>query len=360
MKEWMIYGANGYSGRLIAEEAQRRGHRPILAGRSREAVRALAERLGLAWRCFSLDDPEVVRTNLEGVRLVLHCAGPFSATSRPMVNACLQVRADYLDITGEIGVFEAIQKQGAELATAGISAIPGVGFDVVPSDCLAAMLKEKLPTARSLVMGMRPRWGGISPGTAKTMLEGAAEGGCVRRDGKLVRVPTAYKVARLPFEDGRESLAVTIPWGDVSTAYHSTGIPNVEFYMGTTPAQVRGMRLSRVFAPLIGLAPVQSLLKRRIEKNVRGPSDERREKGYALLWGEVCDDAGARIAMRMRTPEPYALTVMTAVSAVERLLAGNVTKGALTPSTAFGADFILSVAGVSVETVTMGAGEGVL
>lgn len=351
MSQWMIYGATGYSGRLIAEEAKRRGLAPILAGRSPAAVQAVAEQLGLPWRAFPLDAPALVAENLQGLQLVVHCAGPFSATSRPMVDACVKAKVDYLDITGEIGVFEAIQHRNQEVTDAGISAIAGVGFDVVPSDCLAAMLKEKLPTANALVMGMYPRGGGVSPGTAKTMVEGLAEGGCIRRNGDLTRVPIAYKVATLPFEENRSALAVTIPWGDVSTAFHSTGIPDIEFYVGTTRSQVRGMRLARMMGPLLGLGPVQRLLKRRIDKNVRGPSAQRRDTGYAMLWGEARDGAGGCVAMRMRTPEPYALTFMTAVSAAERVLQGGVRKGASTPSIAFGSDFILTVAGVTVETV---------
>src|SRR6266516_7689334 len=99
----MIYGANGYTGELIAREAVRRGHRPILAGRSAEKIEPLARELGCAWRAFPLDEPQ-----LREASLVLHCAGPFINTAMPMVRACLASGAHYLDITGEIEVFESI------------------------------------------------------------------------------------------------------------------------------------------------------------------------------------------------------------------------------------------------------------
>ena len=146
----MIYGANGYTGGLAARVATDRRLSPILAGRHAGPVRSLADDLGCESRVFDLRDPAVVATNLQGVAAVLHCAGPFSATSRPMLDACLRAGTHYLDITGEIAVFEDIHSRGREIIEAGIIAIPGVGFDVVPTDCLAAMLKRELPSATHL------------------------------------------------------------------------------------------------------------------------------------------------------------------------------------------------------------------
>src|SRR6266550_6648973 len=148
---WMIYGANGYTGQLIAELANNHGEKPILAGRNAAKVRALAEKLGLPWRAFALDRPD-----LRDIELVLHCAGPFSATSRPMVDACLLARAHYLDITGEIDVFESVLGRDEEARQRGIVLLPGAGFDVVPSDCLAALLKQRLPSATKLELAFAP------------------------------------------------------------------------------------------------------------------------------------------------------------------------------------------------------------
>src|SRR5580765_7458313 len=147
---WMIYGANGYTGRLAARLAKDSKLSPVLAGRHAEHIRPLARELGLESRVFDLDDPAVATANLQGVAAVLHCAGPFSATSRPMLTACLRATTHYLDITGEIPVFEDIHSREREIIEAGIIAIPGVGFDVVPTDCLAAMLKRELPSATHL------------------------------------------------------------------------------------------------------------------------------------------------------------------------------------------------------------------
>src|SRR4051795_5180707 len=172
---FLVYGANGYTGQLIAELARERGERPILAGRSEDKVRPLAERLGLPWRAFDLGHPD-----LHDVQLVLHCAGPFSATSRPMVDACLTARAHYLDITGEVEVFEAVLARDAEARERGVVLLPGVGFDVVPSDCLAALLHRKLPSATRLELAFATQ-GRASPGTLKTTVESLPRGGVVRR-----------------------------------------------------------------------------------------------------------------------------------------------------------------------------------
>src|SRR3954468_23523709 len=253
---FLIYGANGYTGRLVAELAKQRGQAPVLAGRSADKVRPLAEELGLPWRAFPLERPD-----LKDVQLVLHCAGPFSATSRPMVDACLAARAHYLDITGEYEVFEAVLARDAEARERGVVLLPGVGFDVVPSDCLAALLHRKLASATRLELAFATH-GRASPGTRKTSLESLPRGGAVRRGGKLLRVPPAHEVREIPFADKRR-MAMSIPWGDIATAWRSTQIPDITVFMAAKPATIRGARWTKWTAPVLGLAPVQRFLKTR-------------------------------------------------------------------------------------------------
>lgn len=351
---WMIYGANGYTGRLAAETAVREGERPVLAGRNRETIEALGRQLGLETRVFGLDSAETVARGLEGMAAVLHFAGPFSATCSPMLEGCVRSRTHYLDITGEIEVFEYSQQHTERWKEAGISVIPGVGFDVVPSDCLAAMLAKKLPGATHLRMAFKSRNGKLSPGTTKTMIEGLPKGGMIRREGKLTEVPNAYKVETIAFADGGQ-LAVTIPWGDVSTAYYSTGIPNIEIYLGTTPEQLKQMKMAGALGPLLGLGFVQSLLKRLAGSRVAGPTAAERAADEMQLWGEVRDASGRKVTMTMRTPEGYSLTADSAVAATRRVLSGGMPAGALTPSVAFGAEFVTSLAGVKVDPSVEGA-----
>ena len=344
---FLLYGANGYTGALIARLAVQRGLRPILAGRNSEKVELLSAELGLEHRAFTLDNDGAVDSALANVAAVLHCAGPFSQTSKPMVAGCLRTKTHYLDITGEVAVFEAIAAQDAEAKTAGVMLLPGVGFDVVPSDCLAAHLKAGLPSATRLALGFQAL-GQISRGTATTMVEAQHRGGLIRRSGVLTRVPAAWKSRVINFGRGPVE-ATTIPWGDVFTAYYSTGIPDIEVY-AAFPASTRTlMVVSRYLSWLLGLSAVQQLQKRLIQNQPPGPKDAERAQGRSLVWGEVEDDSGKRLVSRLQGPEGYTLTALTALAIVAKVLAGQISVGFQTPSLAYGADLILEIDGVVRE-----------
>lgn len=346
-KQWMIYGANGYTGRLTVREALRRGMSPILAGRNAAELAQLGSETGLETRVFGLGSTAEVVENIGDCHLVLHCAGPFSATSQPMIAACLAAGAHYLDITGEISVFANAHQQADAARRADVVLIPGVGFDVVPSDCLAASLVQALPSAIELCLAFEAG-GGPSPGTAKTSTEGLAKGGAVRKDGKLTRVPLAFKSRMIPFAHG-ERMAMTIPWGDVYTAWVSTGVPDIEVYMAVPPATVKRLQRMRWLQPLLATAPVQKFLKQRIGRAVKGPDDARREKTNAQLWGQVRSADGRSVSATMTTPNGYDLTVIASLGIVEYLLHNDVEGGYYTPSTLMGADYAQSLPGVSMS-----------
>lgn len=347
---FLLYGSNGYTGRLIARHAVGHGLRPILAGRNREEIEAQAAELELPHRVASLDDPAALDAALGEVSVVLHCAGPFAHTFRSMADACLRTGTHYLDITGEIEVFEALAARDAEAREAGIMLLPGAGFDVVPSDCLAAHLKRRLPSATRLALAFEGL-GGVSRGTVATMVENIGRGGAVRRDGILTSVPAAWKTRVVDFGDGPVSVT-TLPWGDVATAYRSTGIPNIEVYTRVPRAARRMMIASRYLHGLLGAPPVQRLLKRAVRSRVPGPGESERARGSTRLWGEVRDDAGNRAVSRMRGPEGYSFTMLTAIAAVKRVLAGQAPAGFQTPSLAYGADFVLEIPEVVREDTT--------
>jgi short subunit dehydrogenase-like uncharacterized protein len=345
MSDLLIYGANGYTGELTAREAVARGLRPVLAGRSAAPLAALANELGLEHRVFALDAPTAIDDGLRGVRAALNCAGPFEFTARPLADACLRRRVHYLDITGEIAVFEALAAKDREARAAGVTLLPSSGFDVVPSDCLAAHLKRRLPTATALTLGFQGL-GRVSRGTAATAVANLRRGGMVRRGGVLTPVPAAWKTRTIDFGRGPVR-AMTIPWGDVATAYRSTGIPDIEVYIAA-PAGMRVFaRLSRYLGPALGWPWVQELLRRHLTGGARGPTAEERARGRCYLWGEVSDSDGRQAVSRLETPEGYTLTVFAALAAAGRVLAGDAPPGFQTPATAFGPDFVLSLPGVT-------------
>ena len=339
----LIYGANGYTGELITRFAAERGLKPIIAGRKETAIKTIAERHGLEYRIFALDETEKLDAAMNEVAMVLHCAGPFSITSKPMVQACLRNKKHYTDITGEISVFESCAALDPKAKDAGVMLMPGVGFDVVPSDCLAMHLKNRLPSATRLTLAFYGM-GRISHGTQATMTMNIGRGGAVRKDGKITPVPAAWKTREIDFGEVKK-LGVTIPWGDVATAYYSTGIPNIEVYTIAPNSALKLMRLSRYLGWLFATGPVQKYLQSKIPPG--GPTDEERAKGKTLLWGEASDTEGNRVESRMQTPEGYTLTALAALNIAEKILAGSFAPGYQTPAKAYGPDLVLDVDGVT-------------
>jgi len=341
----LLYGAGGYTGRLIAEVLRREGLRAVLGGRRPETVDPVAKALGWETLCFPLSNPDLVTRMLEPFGALLLAAGPFSRTSALALEACLRAGTAYLDITGEIEVFEACFARARDAEKAGIPVLPGTGFDVVPSDCLAASLAAALPGATHLELAFRGFK--TSAGTMKTMIESVPKGGAARVDGKIVRVPPAWKTKTIPFPD-KPRLAMTIPWGDVSTAFRSTGIPNIEVYMAVSPSAISAAKRSAFLAPVLGLGFVQEFLKARVDRNVKGPTEEDRTRERSVLWGRV-SKGERQVTGTLETPEGYALTAETAVAIAKRVLSGEVTPGAWTPAQAFGPRFIETIPGCRMQ-----------
>ncbi len=344
---FLIYGANGYTGELITRMAAERGLKPILAGRSEASISELASKHGLEYRVFALDDDAALDAALGEVEMVLHCAGPFSITSLPMVKACLRNRKHYTDITGEISVFETCAAMGKKAEEAGVMVMPGVGFDVVPSDCLARHLKDRLPTATRLSLAFYGM-GRLSHGTQATMTMNVGKGGAIRKDGKITPVPAAWKTRDIDFGEVTKT-GVTIPWGDVATAFYSTDIPNIEVFTVVPPSNLKMLKMSRYLGWLLAMGFAQTYLQANIPAG--GPSDAERARGRTLLWGAVSDENGNRAEARLQGPEGYTVTAIAALNIAEKILAGNFTPGYQTPAKAYGADLILEIEGTARQDV---------
>ncbi len=348
---FLLYGSYGYTGALIAQLAVQRGLRPTLAGRDEEKLRQQANEiysstsLRLDYRPLSLDNPQQLTDLLRDTPLVLHCAGPFAHTVKPMAEACLRTGTHYLDITGELTVFDTLAGLDALAKQAGVMLLPGVGFDVVPTDCLALHLKNRLPTATHLALGILSVGGAISRGTALSGLEHMTGWGAVRHQGKITPVPLGHKIRTFDFGRGPRP-ASAIPWGDVFTAGYSTGIPNIGVYNANLRRMGLLLRFTWLIAPVLRLKPVANLLKSVVRTRFKGPTPEQNQQGKVIICGEVTDATGHRALARLQTPEAYQITAWTALAAVEKVLAGHVAPGFQTPAKMFGADFILEMEGV--------------
>lgn len=344
----LIYGANGYTGELIARESVARGGQPLLGGRNAAALGALARELGCEARVAALDDRAALDAALRDVGVVLHCAGPFSATSAPMVEACLRHRVHYLDITGEIDVLEAVHARDADARRAGVVLCPGAGFDVVPTDCLAARLAQELPDATFLCLGFASS-GRPSRGTLRTSVQNLAAGGRIRSAGRIVPVAHAFRVREVDFGAGVRS-AVTIPWGDVSTAFHTTGIPNVETYIAMSPAAIARLRWLNTFGVLLRFGPLQRFVQQRATASgPPGPDAAARAANGMRVWGEVQAPSGERVTARMSVANGYDVTVHASLAIASHLAqqVGPGAPGHRTPSQLMGAAFAETLPGSS-------------
>ena len=335
----LVYGAYGYTGELIAREAAERDLEFAVAGRNGTKTRGLGIELGVDSRVFEAGQ---ARDNLDGVDVVLNCAGPFVDTYRPIVEACLETGTHYADLSGELPVFEALAERDREAEQAGVCLLPGVGFDVTPTDCLAGHLHERLPNATHLRLGFEAPLS-FSGGTLASALEHASGGGKARRDGRIVDVPVAGDTRTIDFGAGPRD-AACVPLGDISTAYYTTGIPNIETYLAV-PGSLRPLlRVSPYVTRLLAFNPLRDGLQTLARTVADGPSEQTRETERVFVWGEAEAD-GETVTSRLVTPETYALTVDAATTAAARLDV-DAPSGFHTPASAFDPNFVLELDGV--------------
>lgn len=342
--QWMIYGAYGYTGKLLVEEAVKRGHKPILAGRSADKLHPVAQQYDLPSIAFDLNATAPLDAlKKHNIKLVMHAAGPFMITAQPMRDACLQAGAHYLDITGEVSVYEdsfALHDQAVEK---GVLIMSGAGFDIVPSDCLIAYVAGQLPDAKTLTvviaaLGASDGELGVSTGTLRSLIEMLPKGILARRKGQLI--PIDPQVATFDMPQGKRD-AVTAPWGDVATGYRTSGIPNITAYLVIPRSQIRAMRLGgNLLKYALRIDPLRQWVSNRID--VPGPSEKLRQTGRSHVYVRAENSQGDVREAWLDTVEAYRFTAEAGVRLVEKVLAEN-PAGALTPAQVAGADFVLEI-----------------
>lgn len=337
---WMLYGAYGFTGKLITGEASRRGYQPILAGRDQERLRSLASKHLLPTKSFSLSKQQAIEEALEGVDLVVQAAGPYAEVGEAMVRACLQTGTDYVDISGELSHFQKIYRHGAEASEKQITMIPGCGFDVIPTDSLAAYLKERMPEAIHLELAIDSLTQ-LSAGTAKAATGVIVEGGYRREDGLLTNVSLGQVGPNVRFHRG-ERRTMAVPFADLESAWHTTGIPSITTYLAFPPGTGWMTSLAGIAQKLLSPKPLRRIVNAGIDLALKEKSAN--AKGEASLWGRVTDRTGKQVECWMKVPEPYYYTAVAVVNAIERF-SEELPHGVLSPTQAFGIDFALSIPG---------------
>jgi short subunit dehydrogenase-like uncharacterized protein len=304
----MIYGAGGYTGRFIARHAYKRGHHPLLAGRTKSALTMVAEQLDAPLRTVSLDDRAELRAALVGVDVVLNMAGPFLRTASPLAEACIDAGTHYLDISNELQVFCALYDLSERARNSGVALVPGVGFGVVATNCLARYVSDAVGGAEQLEVASYAATVQGGPGVAATIDANLPYGGWIRRGGQLRPEPFGTGVTTLTLPFGTVQ-GMPIPTGDLEAAFRATGAPNVTAY-AVEPDPAGG---------------------------TDGPSTY-----TSHGWARATSANGASAEAWLRTGESYAFTAEAAVRAVEETLV-HVPTGALSPAEAFGVDFVLTL-----------------
>jgi saccharopine dehydrogenase (NAD+, L-lysine-forming) len=266
-----------------------------------------------------------------------------------MVEACLDTGTHYLDLTGEMAVFRRLAGRSDEADAAGVMLLPGIGFDVVPSDCMANFVAGKVDGATTLEIAIFAQ-GNVSRGTLKTLIEQMGEGGLVRREGRLRSVPPGWTSRTVDFGD-RERRVISIPEGSVVTSGYSTDVPNVTAYLALPLLVQTLLRASQYVQGVLKWSPVKQLLKRLVEQRKEGPTPEERQRGGTVVWASARKETGTPMTARLHGPEAYTFTARAAVNAMERVIDGTAPSGYQTPSTAFGADFVLDVKGTERSIV---------
>jgi short subunit dehydrogenase-like uncharacterized protein len=345
---WLIYGATGDTGKLIVEEAVRRGHKPVLAGRSEDKLRAMAEPLGLEWIAFDLDDPQALHKAALNTSLILNVAGPFSNTSALIVRACLEASVSYLDVANEVEVFEALYAQDETARHHGVALIPGVGFGVTTSDCLAMHVANQVPGAQELEVAISLYNAHESPSAMLTRTRAMAGGGRVRRAGRLEHVVLGAGGRRVPFPDGTHTI-LPVPLADVVSSYRSTGIPNVTAYMTFAVNPF----IARMALPIVQKLAAIPAIQQMLARPNRSPTEPEMQAvpQHSYIWARANDGKGRAAEAWLETGEGYGYSAAAAVRAVEQVLQHQPV-GALTPAQAFGPDFPLAIPGVRRFTST--------
>ncbi len=343
--EIIIYGAYGYTGTLITKTCQEAGLKVLLAGRNDSKLKLQGAATGYPFEVADINNHSMLTRLLKKASLVIHCAGPFQSTVKQMINACLETSTHYLDITGEYTVFELLANYDSLAKERGILIMPGAGFDVVPSDCLAVHLKNRLPDATHLKLAFTMSEGGLSRGTARTMIEGLGFGGMIRKNGVLTPIALGDKVLEIDF-GGFKKKGLCIPWGDIATAWRSTGISNIEVYSGVPESTMRAVKMGQWFNWLLRKPWIKTYLVKKVDAKPAGPNDQKLQNGKCYLWGSVSNNKGSAIEARLSTVSGYLLTARMAVLISKKIIsAQEVSPGYFTPAQYFGEGLIFEIEG---------------
>jgi len=342
----LIYGATGYTGRLIAERLRNSRRHLVVAGRTADRVQGLAAELGVAGDVIAIDDAEALDSALGDVDVLINAASPFTLTAPALIESCLRTKTHYLDISGELPVFQNAFLHDEAARGRGIMIMPGAGFGIVASDCLAAHVAALVPNAKYLRIAVRP--GSISRGSFRSALRVANSPVSIRRNGRMMLLPVGRLQRAFDFGDG-EKECVAVSWADVFTAYHSTGIRNIEAYFEADFASRALYHLGAGVADTMQLNPVKNLIDAIARAWPEGPPEVQRRAEKCVIVAEAEDSWRQVRSARLTTPDGYSFTAEAASAIALRAARGDFLSGFQTPARVYGADLALEFKGTHRE-----------
>lgn len=326
MTKLMIYGATGYTGRMVAEHAKAHGTPLVLAGRSEAPLARLAAEVGVEYRVFSLDDTDATDKNLLDISVLLNCAGPFMRTAKPLMEAAIRYGVHYLDTAAELDSYRLAERLDGDAKTAGVMLMPGGGGSVAMLGSLAGHAVTRVKHPRKIRIAMHVS-GGMSRGSVISASENMTNETLARLDSKLVAV--ANDIQKFDFGQGAvDSFQVTLP--DLITIWRATGVPNIETFVHVTGNGFPQGDLS--------LLP-------------DGPTEGERLANRYQAVVEVSDAQGYVFRSMLDTVNGYTFTAMAAAEAGHRVLRGEARAGFQTPAELFGNGFAETIADTTIIDV---------
>ncbi len=280
------------------------------------------------------------------VSVVLNAAGPFGQTAPLLVEACLNKRVHYLDLSFEISPIKMCQNSLDLVAKdSGVMLLPGIGFGCTVMDYAAQISKETLPGVTSISMfisGIES----LSRGVLKSFATGLTSGITEMRRGRLHN-SMRPRYERSPFE-GSHKRWQSISWGGVITAAYTTSIPNITTYIPSDSIITRWVAGRRWRHYFYTLPFAKRYLAKQLAGEKYGPTDEERREQNSSLYIIARDDKGKEFRCVITAPDPYSYTVHTSLEAVKRVIWGESKSGFQTAPIVFGKDFFVDLPGINI------------
>jgi len=309
----LIYGAAGYTGKIIAVRAKELNLDFEIAGRDTQQTRKLAEELGVDYHIFDVDTDYAWQKALQDKQVLINAAGPFKFTAGQAMRACLKAGVHYLDISAELETYRLAEALDNEAKATGIQLISGAGL-FVSYDALVVHLSKMVAEPEYLKVGFR-HYGGFSKGSVLSSKHIADLGILIRRNGHLIDYPDAKSKI---FSFGNEEVeCMPTPLGGIILSYKSTGIPNIEEFFS--------LKL-----------PASELSDLTLESLPDGPSKDERASGRNGIAAELTGRDGKVVKAWVDAPSGYDLTPLSVVAVAHRILNDDFKIGYQSPGSAYG------------------------